>query len=303
MSLFKNEMKVSEIINDYLIWFILLAAILGLFLPQLSFLSNYVSWILFFMILGLGFTLESKEFIGVVKTPRKVLISLLAQYSIIPLVAFLLSLLISNKDLAIGTLIIGAAPSEITSALMVHLAKGNLALGTTIMSFSILLSPLIMPATLSILIGKSVSIDPLVMFKNLLLIVVLPLLIGSFFRTIFKKLEKYKEEFSSLSSVMVILLIFVVAANSAEAILDLSVIVLVLLLIIFNLFGYFTGYLTARIFKIKEYKSYIFTIGMKEFGIATAVALQFFGSKAAIPAAIYGIIMLITAPLIAKMLK
>jgi len=42
---------------------------------------------------------------------------------------------------------------------------------------------------------------------------------------------------------------------------------------------------------------------MKEFGVATAVALQFFGSKVAVPIAIYGIIILITVPIIAKMLK
>ncbi|MCH8067388.1 MAG: bile acid:sodium symporter family protein [Nanoarchaeota archaeon] len=296
-------MKVSEIINNYLVWFILLAAVLGVFLPQFSFLSNYVSWILFFMILGLGFTLELKEFVGIAKTPWKVLIAVLVMYSIIPLVAFLLAFLIADKDLAIGTLIIGVAPAEITSALMVYLANGNLALGTTIMSFSILLSPFIMPWLLSILIGGSVNIDAMGMFKNLLLIVVLPLLIGSFFRTKFKQLEKYKDEFSSLSSVMVILLIFVVAANSAEAILDVSILGLVLLLLIFNFFGYFIGYLTAKILKIKEFKSYIFTIGMKEFGVATAVALQFFGSKVAIPIAIYGIIILITAPIIAKILR
>ena len=111
------------------------------------------------MILGLGLTLEFKEFITVVKTPWKVLIAIFVQYSVIPLAAFLLTFLITNKDLAIGTLIIGAAPSEITSALMVHLANGNIALGTTIMGLSILLSPLIMPWILSILIGESVSID------------------------------------------------------------------------------------------------------------------------------------------------
>lgn len=74
-------MKVSEIINSHLIWLILLAAVSGLFLPRFSFLSNYVSLILFFMILGLGLTLEFKEFITVVKTPWKVLIAIFVQYS------------------------------------------------------------------------------------------------------------------------------------------------------------------------------------------------------------------------------
>ena len=103
---------------------------------------------------------------------------------------------------------------------------------------------------------------------------------------------------------MVILLIFVVASNNSIAILNFNILGLALILLIFNIISYGIGYLVGRILKpTQEYKSYIFTIGMKEFGIATAVALKFFGGEVAVPAAIYGIIILITGPIIAKISK
>ena len=296
-------MNISEVINRHLVWFIVLAAAGGFFLPQFAALSNYVSWILFVMILGLGLTLELSEFVSVAKAPWKVLAAVLIKYTAIPLLAYALSLLIVDEDLAIGTLVIGAAPSEITSALMVGLADGNVVLGATIMIFSILISPFAMPWILSITSGSSTSLDTFDLFLQLLLIVVVPVMIGLSIRTKFKCLKRYKEEFTSLSSLMVILLIFAVASNSAEQILDTSLIGLALILLTLNLSGYGAGYLAARILRIKEVKSYIFTIGMKEFGIATAVAVQFFDSDAAVPAAIYGVIMLVTAPIMTRILR
>ena len=296
-------MNFPGVINRFLVWFVVLSAIAGFFLPQVAFLSAFVSGILFVMILGLALTLEIKEFVSVARTPWKVLIAILTQYSVIPLLAYGLSLLIVDENLAIGILIIGAAPSEITSALMVGLANGNLVLGTTIMIFSILVSPFAMPWILSIMSVDSTSLDSIALFRQLLLIVVVPVLIGVMIRTRFRHLQRHKDWFTSLSSTMVILLIFIVASKSGEEILNFSLIGLALILLALNLLGYGAGYLVARILHISEVKSYIFTIGMKEFGIATAVAIQFFGSGAAIPAAMYGIIMLVTAPIMTRILR
>lgn len=295
-------MNISKVINDNLIWFILLAVIMGVFLPQFSFLANYVSVMLFFMILGLGFTLKFSRFKEVLKKPWKIVLAIATIYTIIPGIGYLLSLFVSNMQHSDGILIIGSAPSEITSALMVYLSGGNLAFGTVIMGFSILLAPFLMPFILS-LAGQSVNIDVLNMFVTLLIIVALPMLLGSFFRTKFSKLQKYENEFSSVSSVMVILLIFVVASANSSAILDVSIISLVLIMLLFNILNYGVGFTIGKLFKVKEFKSFIFSIGMKEFGVATAVALQFFSSQAALPAAVYGIIMLITSPILAKFLK
>ncbi|MGQ9469726.1 MAG: bile acid:sodium symporter family protein [Nitrososphaerales archaeon] len=262
-----------------------------------------IALILFFMILGLGLTLTFQDFLKVA-TPIKIGINLIVQYTTVPMIAFLLSSLIKDSNIATGVLIIGSAPSEITSALMVYLAKGNLALGTASMRSSILAAPFIMPLLLSIFAGESVSIDIMSISKEILLIVALPIIIGSFFRTKFQRLEKYEEQCSSLSSIMVILLIFIVASGNASIFLNLSMLWLALLLLILNLSGYIIGFIIGKMMKPKEeFRTYTFTIDMKEFGVGTAIALQLFGPEAAIPSSVYGIIMLITAPILVKVLR
>jgi len=297
-------MLLSRWINDNLLLLVILFAIIGVLSPRFSFLSNYVGFILFVMILGLGLTLTVQDFFKVAKIPQRILVALTVQYSAIPIIAFSLTFLVKNFNVAMGILVIGSAPSEITSALMVYLAGGNLALATAIMGCSILVAPFIMPLLLSLFAGESVAIDKGGMLTELLLIVALPVILGSLFRTRFQRLQRYEEQFSSLSSVMVILLIFTVASSNAEAILNVGIIWLAGLLLILNLSGYLIGFLVGRLMVPKEdFKTYTFAIGMKEFGVGTAVALQFFGPEVALPSAIYGIIMLISAPTLIKLFR
>ncbi|WP_309492516.1 bile acid:sodium symporter family protein [Candidatus Hecatella orcuttiae] len=297
-------MGLSRWINDNLLFLVIVFAITGVLFPKFSFLSHYVDPILFVMILGLGLTLTFQDFGRVARTPQKILAALGVQYSVIPVVALSLTFWAENPHTALGILIIGVAPSEITSALMVYLAGGNLALATAIMGSSILVAPFIMPLLLSLFAGRSVAVDAGEMLMELLLIVALPVILGSLLRTRFQKLAEYRERFSSLSSVMVVLLIFTVASSNAEAILSIGVIWLAVLLLILNLSGYLIGSLAGKLMKFEGgSKTYMFTVGMKEFGVGTAVALQFFSPEVALPSAVYGMIMLITAPFLVKLLK
>ena len=297
-------LSLSRYVNNNLLFLVIVFTVIGVLFPQFSFLTNYVSPILFVMILGLGLTLTLQDFVKVAKTPQKILVALIVQYSVIPVIAFTLTFLSNDPTIAIGILIIGCAPSEITSALMVYLAGGNLALATAIMGSSILLAPFIMPLLLSLFAGEAVALDVGGMLIELLLILALPIILGSLLRTKLQKLKKYEEQFSSLSSIMVILLIFTVASSSAEAILNASIIWLVVLLLTLNLSGYIIGFIVGKLIRSEgDFKTYMFTIGMKEFGVGAAVALQFFGPEAALPSAVYGIIMLITAPILIKINK
>lgn len=94
------------------------------------------------------------------------------------------------------------------------------------------------------------------------------------------------------------------ASSNANALLNVSIVWLALLLLILNLSGYLIGFVAGKLMRPRaEYKTYTFTIGMKEFGVGTAVALQFFEPNVALPSAIYGVIILITAPILTKLFK
>jgi predicted Na+-dependent transporter len=137
------------------------------------------------------------------------------------------------------------------------------------------------------------------------LIIALPFLVASGIRTRFFKLANYETEFNGLSASAVILLIFVVGGSIASFTLDIGIVWLALGCLIFNLIGYFCGYLISRLLNQPPAQTIalIFTSGMREFGIATAVALNFLPTGAALAPALYGLIMMLSASILAARLK
>jgi BASS family bile acid:Na+ symporter len=296
--------KLAAFLNDRFFFCVIAAVVLGLLLPQAAALQQLVSPVLFLMILGMGLTLTLPELAGVFRRPGRVLAILAVQYTVLPAAAWLLGRLAVDPELRAGMVVLGAAPSEITSALMVFLAGGDAALATAAMALSVLAAPLVMPFALSLLIGQTVHLETGPMFQSLLLIVALPVLAGASVRTRFTRLSDYANECSALAALMVIFLIFIVAAANAGEILNPNVLGLAALLLALNLIGYAAGWGTALLVDRKgDRRPYVFTVGMKEFGVATAVALSFLPSRSALPAAVYGVIMLVTAPYLVKRLR
>jgi bile acid:Na+ symporter, BASS family len=295
--------RIASFINDHFFACVVAAALAGLLLPGAAGLRSMVSPILFVMIFGMGLTLTLGEFASVFKRPVRVLAVLLVQYSVLPVTAWLLTRFVADPDLRMGFLIVAVAPSEITSALMVFLAGSDAALGTGAMSLSVLVAPLAMPALLGALGGQSIHLNVGSMFLNLAVVVAVPVLVGAALRTRFARLQAYADECSTVASVMVLLLILVAAAN-ARTQLNVGIISVAALLLAFNLIGYVAGWLTGRVVtRNGDVRPYVFTIGMKEFGVAMAVALAFFPTKASLPATLYGVIMLVTAPFLVKRLR
>jgi BASS family bile acid:Na+ symporter len=295
--------RAAAFVNDHFFACVVVAAAAGLLLPSAAGLRSGVSPILFVMIFGMGLTLTLGELASVFRRPLRVLAVLLVQYSVLPVAAWLLARLVGDADLRMGFMIVAAAPSEITSALMVFLAGGDAAFGTGAMSLSVLAAPVAMPALLGALRGRSVHLDVGSMFLNLAVVVAVPVVAGAALRTRFAGLRAYADECSTIAAVMVLALVFVAAAN-ARAQLSVAVLGVAALLLVFNVVGYGAGWATGRVVTHGgDVRPYVFTIGMKEFGVAMAVALSFFPAKAALPAALYGVIMLVTAPFLVKRLR
>ena len=295
--------RAAALINSHLFALVVVAATAGLLLPGAAGLRSLVSPILFVMVFGMGLTLTLGELASAFRRPARTVAVLLVQYSVLPLAAWLLSRLVGDPDLRMGFLIVGAAPSEVTSALMVFLAGGDAAFGTGAMSLSVLAAPLAMPALLGALGGQSVHLNVGSIFLNLAVVVAVPVIFGATLRTRFSRLGAYAGECSAIASAMVLLLVMVAAAN-ARSQLAAGVLAVAALLLLFNLVGYGVGWLAGRfITRGGDVRPYVFVIGMKEFGVAMAVALTFFPAKTVLPATLYGVIMLVTAPWLVHRLR
>lgn len=293
-------------ITDKLPYLVLIAGVAGFVLaPLANSLSPATSALLVIMMLGSGFNLPLQQVVALRGTVRLTLVTLALQLTLLPLFSFVLYRLIPDATLAIGILAVGVAPSEITSALMTLMAGGDLALGMRLMTLSIFLSVFLTPLWLGIFLGQSVPLDVGSIAIELGLIIALPFLIASALRTRFDKLANYRDEFGSLSAVAVIVLIFVVGGSLANFALNLNLLWLALACLIFNLVGYALGWIISKIFRLHllQTTALIFSSGMREFGIATAVALNFLPVGAALAPAIYGLIMMFSASLLANALK
>ena len=293
-------------ITDKMIWLILAAGILGYSFSGLAnSMSGLTPYLLALMVVGSGFNLVLPQLFQLENTLWVTVLALVLQLGLLPLLGYVLYQVSPEPRLAIGLIALGIAPCEITSALMTMLAKGNLALASRLMAFSIFLAAFLTPIWLEIFLNKSVTIDLGGMLVELGLIITLPFVISSILRTRFTTLAHYETEFSALSALSVILLIFVVGGSIASFTLDWGVAWLVLACLIFNLAGYGMGIALSWICHQKgpEATALIFTSGMREFGIATTVALGFLPAGAALAPAIYGIVMMLSATLVASRIR
>ena len=81
---------------------------------------------------GMGTAMSVKDFVGVVKMPKGVLVGLVCQFSIMPVLGFTIATLFGfPPEIAAGVVLIGSSPSGLASNVMAYLAKANLALAVT----------------------------------------------------------------------------------------------------------------------------------------------------------------------------
>jgi len=188
---------------------------------------------------------------------------------------------------------------------MVHLTGGNVALGTTVMASSILLYTFFTPILIEGITGSSIAFEPVNMIFELIFVIALPLIIASILRTTYSGLKRYHDAYPAISALAVIVLIFTVSANVVDLITFDLLLVYVPVCLMLNLWGYLSGYVMGKIIHSPPSvtRVFIFTNGMREFGIGTAISLSFFNPTVAIASAIYGIIMMLTSASLSRLIK
>ena len=98
------------------------------------------------IMLGLGLGLTLQDFIRVVKNPKDFLVGLICQLIILPIVAYLLIFILKTPvELALGVMIIAAAPGGVTSNVMTKFAKGDVALSISLTAIISLISIISVP--------------------------------------------------------------------------------------------------------------------------------------------------------------
>lgn len=278
--------------NTFAYWVILFAA-LALFFPGgFTWIGSYISLLLGIIMFGMGMTLSASDFKEVFSHPKKVLIGVLAQFIIMPLIAFALAKLLGlPPEIAVGVILVGSCPGGTSSNVMTFLARGNTALSVTITSCTTLLAPLLTPAITLMLASQWLPVSAGAMFKSVLTIVLLPIILGLIAKSLFsKQVEKGAKALPLVSVIGIVAIVAAVVSGSKEKILESGLLILAVV-ILHNAFGYLLGFFAAKLFKMDyaDQKAVSIEVGMQNSGLATALAMAHFSPLAAVPGAIFSV--------------
>ena len=285
--------KFVAFISQNMALFAVTVAVVALIVPaSFKWTTPHVTTLLGVVMFGMGMTLKLEDFREIFRRPRDVLIGLLAQFTIMPLLAYTLATLFKlPAEIAAGVILVGTCPGGTASNVMTYLAKGDLALSVSMSMASTILAPIVTPILTLWLAGAWIEVSFAAMMMSIVKVVIAPIILGLVVNQLFADFVKRVTEILPLVSIVAILLILggVVAVNATK-ILETGLTVMIVVML-HNLLGYGLGYVAAKIFNMNLAKTKAITIevGMQNSGLAVSLAMTHFGAAAAIPGALFSV--------------
>jgi BASS family bile acid:Na+ symporter len=275
---------------------VLAAALLALSFPAaLQHVSpTVINYLLGVVMFGMGLSLNIHDFKIVFSRPKDMMIGCMAQFTIMPLLAWGLARLFSlDEALALGVVLVGCCPGGTASNVITYLANGDLALSVGMTGVSTVLAPLLTPLLTWALAGKSVDVDVAGMLLSILWVVILPIVAGLIIKTLWPKFTGEAINYlPAVSSIAIALIVAIVIAANADKLLA-GGLIIVIVVVLHNLCGLSLGYLIGRLLGLSEPKRRAISIevGMQNSGLASSLATIHFAiyPLATIPGAIFSV--------------
>ena len=239
---------------------------------------------LFFVMVGMGLTLTGKDFAIVFSKPGGVLLGEILQFGVMPLIAVLLGWLLGFREhypfIFVGMVLIAATPGGVTSNLMTHYAKGDVALSISLTSISTVLSIIFVP----LLLGAYCSNIPEVIIpvgtivSTIVILVIIPLAVGMLVRA---KWENFaKKSVPAFSALGIIALLFLIVAgilSNLDKFADTERygVLFYTTVFLFTGLGMFAGAVIPKLFKVNNYQARAISLetGLRNSSLAMAIAL------------------------------
>lgn len=297
--------KILSFYTKYFAVWVVLFGVAAYFWPgPFVALKGYMDWFFALTMFGIGAVLQVEDFKRIAQKPSIVFIGSAAQFSIMPLGAFVLSKLFGlPPEIAVGLILTGSAPGAMASNVMSYIAKADTAYSVSLTTVSTLLCPLLTPGLTFILARSRLEVPFLEMMVSVIAMVIVPLFVGFGVRHYFKRrIEKVLPVFPAISVTFIIFICSLVIALNKPYLAQVTGIILAAGIIL-NVYGMLAGYGVGSAFgmDVRRRRTLAIEIGMQNAGLGTVLALKHFGEKAAMPAAIFVFICIITASLMAAL--
>lgn len=258
-----------------------------------------------FIMFALGLGLTGSDFLRVTKQPRDFFVGAFSQIILLPIIAFILvKIWPIAPELAIGVMIIAAAPGGVTSNLLTSFAKGDVALSISLTAIISLLCVITIPfvvLTSAGLLSDSNITQDISLFsisRDMFLIVTVPVLLGMLLRRFISEIALKFEPIAKKVSIVLFVLVLVgaIAAERENVISYFAQAGLITLLL--NVVMMIVAYYVAKLIAsgTEQKKSITIECGLQNGTLAIFVANSIFdGGMYVIPAATYSLIMFVTS--------
>ncbi|MCG9761212.1 MULTISPECIES: bile acid:sodium symporter family protein [Pseudoalteromonas] len=286
----------TKIVQLFPLWAIICSVIAYLFPTLFSAFKSGIIPLLMLIMLTMGLTLTTKDFLRVLDNKKAIFVSVLLQFTVMPSVAYLIATTMSlETDLLIGMILVGTVAGGTASNVLCYLAKGDVALSISMTAISTLLGVFLTPLITTLMIGQVVDIQFSDMLISLLKIVLLPVTVGVAFNTLFAKplthsVIKTTPILPLLSMLSIVFIIAVIVALNQPKLQSIGLVMLVAV-ILHNTTGLLLGYFIPKQlgFDEKVCRTMAFEVGMQNSGLAVALAMKFFTPAAAVAGTLFSI--------------
>ena len=300
--------KICDFIAQWMGLLVLVVAVWSLLAPA-SFVwidTWAINPMLGVIMFGMGLTLSPHDLKIVLSRPKDILLGCLAQFTVMPLLAWFLTWAFSlPKELALGVILVGCCPGGTASNVITYLAKGDLALSVGMTATSTLLAPILTPLLVWLMAGTMVDVDTWGMLQSIVYVVIAPIVAGLLCQRFLSKMTKRVVPYlPAVSSIAIALVVGIVVSHTADKLWAGGMLV-VLVVMAHNLLGLAIGFLLGTLFRLSKPKCVAVSIevGMQNSGLASSLAVLHFAAfpLATIPGAIFSVWHNISGALVAKL--
>jgi len=267
------------------------------------------------IMLGLGMSLTIQDFIRVAKIPKDFLVGFICQLILLPIVAFLLiKLLNTPAELAIGVMLIAAAPGGVTSNILTKFAKGDVALSISLTAITSLISIVSVPFIVLnsidffeiVNVSKNISITGIAL--KMFFVITVPVMIGMAIKHFANNFVNSKTLIIQRTSVFLFVLVFIAIYIEEWDNIVSFVARAGLIAAILNITMMIIGFYVAKFFSsgVAQRRSISLECGLQNGTLAVFVGTQIFDGSSMVflvPAAAYALMMMATSLIFIFILK
>lgn len=274
-------------------------------------LKFLVPWIFAFMTFSGSLSSNFKQLNHVIHHPFPIIIAICMLHLIFPAWVWGISQLFFNGDplTVTGLVLASVIPTGITSFIWVSIYKGSIPLVLTIILIDTLLSPIVVPASLSLIIGKSIAINSIDLMRDLLFMIVIPSIIGMVLNQLTSGKVKgtVGKRLAPFSKLCICVIVFINGGVISPYLqrIDGKLLLIIAVVFFITASGYFFSWFIARSLKMEKDVTVTMTFsgGMRNIAAGAVLAVTYFPGPVALPVIIGMLFQQVMASIYGRLLQ